>query len=525
MALSLQRCARVCGALGLLASWAWAGPATPVLAIEQGSIQGVIRDGMQVFYNLPFAKAPIGELRWRAPQPADSWEGVRSAQEMGAACAQEQTPGWDRFPKGTSEDCLYLNVFVPDKVSATPLPVMVWIHGGSFRWGSAMDPAFDGQMLTREGVILVTINYRLDRFGRFAHPALSALQADEPLGNYALMDQVAALEWVQKNISSFGGDPSNVTIFGCSAGGVSVDFLMTSQKSKGLFSRAIAQSGSIVPEGERRLAKAAGMFPSLEEDGLKFATYFGLNDAIVNSHLQADGSTHDASALVEKLRGLTTEQVLSYPQKDFSMQPIVDGSLIADDPARVFARGEQMRVPLMSGAATYEASLIRPYNLPLNLVLGKIDLASAQQAYGLNESAKLKDVFFGDSLFLSTAYFLTAQMTRAGQPGYLYEYAYINEDQRDSNPGAYHCSETSRVFGTEWRGEQAKAQDIRMGDALRGYWTRFAKTGNPNSDAAPGFWPANRFDQPYLLRLDLTSQSVANPYPERMQLHLQRHPN
>ena len=510
--------------LGLLTSLAWAGPAAPVLAIEQGSIQGVIRDGMQVFYNLPFAKPPIGELRWRVPQPADSWEGIRSAQEMGAACAQEQSPGWDRFPKGTSEDCLYLNVFVPEKRSATPLPVMVWMHGGSFRWGSAMDPAFDGQALTREGVILVTINYRLDRFGRFAHPALSVLQAGEPLGNYALMDQVAALKWVQKNILSFGGDPSNVTIFGCSAGGVSVDFLMASRKSMGLFSRAIAQSGSIVPEGERRLAKAVGMFPTLEEDGLKFATYFGLSDAVVNGDLQGDESTRHASTVVEKLRGLTAEQVLSYPQKDFSMQPIVDGDLIADDPARIFARGEQMRVPLMSGAATYEASLIRPYNLPLNLILGKVGMSAAQKAYGIDEPTQLKDVFFGDSLFLSTAYFLTAQMTRAGQPSYLYEYAYINEDQRGMNPGAYHCSETSRVFGTAWRGEQAQAQDIRMGEVLRGYWTRFAKTGNPNSDTAPDFWPANRFDQPYLLRLDTASQPVANPYPERMQLHLQRHP-
>ena len=180
----------------------------PVVRTEQGDVRGLVRDGMVVYYNLPFASPPVGPLRWRPPQAPQPWSGVRDATQFGHACAQEKVADFERFPKGMSEDCLYLNVFKPaQKRPSTALPVMLWIHGGSFRWGSAMDPAFDGRALTAEGVILVTINYRLDRFGRFAHPSLREQHADEPQGNYALMDQLAALQWVQRNIGRFGGDP------------------------------------------------------------------------------------------------------------------------------------------------------------------------------------------------------------------------------------------------------------------------------------------------------------------------------
>jgi para-nitrobenzyl esterase len=480
--------------------------AAPIVRVEQGRLQGIERDGMRVFRGVPYAQPPVGEWRWRPPRPAAAWRGVRAADSPSAACAQESIGRTPAFPQGLSEDCLYLNVFAP-RPTRGRLPVMLWIHGGSFRWGSAMDPAFDGAALVREGVVVVAINYRLDRLGRFAHPALSASQPQAPLGNYALMDQVAALQWVRRNIASFGGDPRKVTIFGCSAGGVSVDFLMTLPEARGLFQRAIAQSGSLVPEGERRLAGMTGRFTSLEEDGLDFARHFGID--------------LDASA-VARLRALSWQQIVGYASKDASMNPVVDGRLVREDPAAVYQAGRQAPVPIMSGASTYEASLIRPFNLPLAAVLAGMPRASVAAAYGDLDDAALKDLYFGDSLFLSTAAFVTSRAGRAGQRGFLYEYAYINSAQRTQNPGAYHCSETPRIFGTQWRGEPESDEDRRMGAQLRAHWVQFARNGDPG---LPGDipWPENRESQIALMQLALAPQVLENPYSARLKLHLGRY--
>jgi len=482
--------------------------AAPVIRTDGGRVRGTVRDGMAVFHNLPFAAPPVGALRWRPPQPPSRWRGVRDAGSPGVACAQEQRPGAPPSPAGTSEDCLYLNVFTRSLQSAQDLPVMVWIHGGSFRWGSGADPAFDGAPLTRDGVVLVTLNYRLDRFGRFAHPALSAAQDPESLGNYALMDQIAALQWVQRNIGRFGGDRRNVTIFGCSAGGVSVDFLMAAPGARGLFHRAIAQSGSIVPEGERDLRRPVGRFTSLEQDGLDVASHFQIAE--------------DARTVV-RLRQLTPEQLLSYPQKDSSMNPVVDGRLIPEDPARVFAAGRQAPVPYLSGATSWEASLIKPFNLPLAAILPNQSRAAAEAAYGITDEQRLKDQYFGDSLFLISAWYLAGQMHRVGQPGYVYYYSYLNDAQRAVNPGAYHCSETPRIFGNEWRGERASARDRLVGDQLRRYWTRFAASGDPAVPGQPA-WPAHTLEKPVLLEIGDGIAMRENHFQERMNLHLQRFP-
>ncbi|MEZ5497803.1 MAG: carboxylesterase family protein [Steroidobacteraceae bacterium] len=497
-----------CLAVVLLTAIQTAVAASLVVTLPQGQLRGAVRGSTRVFYNIPFAAPPVGELRWRAPKSAPNWPGIRDATAPGAACAQQLVRGAERFPRGTSEDCLYLNVFTPATAKrGTALPVMVWIHGGSFRWGSAMDPAFDGAALARAGVVLVAINYRLDRFGRFAHPALYPSQGDEARGNYALLDQVAALQWVRQNIADFGGDAERVTIFGCSAGGVSVDFLMAAPGARGLFQRAIAQSGSVVPEGERRIDRKVGRFDSLLQDGREFAAHFGIAE------------DRDTAA---KLRALTADEVISYPRKDFSMQPVVDGRLIVDDPARVFARGEQAPVPFMSGAASFEASLIQAFNLPLVAILAGIPRGEAEAAYRIADEKHFKDVFFGDNLFLSSAYFLTSQMARTGQRGYLYEYTYINEAQRGSNPGAYHCSETPRIFGTEWRGETASVADRRMGDQLRAIWVQFAKSGQPGL-AGAAKWPAHRLERPVLMQLDTKARRLDDPYPSRMQLQMRRY--
>jgi para-nitrobenzyl esterase len=481
--------------------------AAPLVRVEQGRVRGTVQDGTAMFYNLPFAAPPVAERRWRAPQAPAHWRGVRDASKPGVACAQELTRGEPASAAGVSEDCLYLNVFTRSVEARKRSPVMVWIHGGSFRWGSGATPAYDGSALARAGVVLVTLNYRLDRFGRFAHPALSRSQAGEPLGNYALMDQIAALHWVRRNIERFGGDRNNVTIFGCSAGGVSVDFLMAAPGARGLFHRAIAQSGSVVPEGERRLAHRTSRFPALEQDGLDVAKYFGIAE---------DETT------VARLRALSAQQLLGYPQKDSSMNPVVDGRVIPGDPARAFAAGRQAPVPFMSGATSWEASLIKPFLLPLAAVLLNQPRAEAEAAYRTTDEQILKEQYFGDGLFLSSAYFLAGQMHRVGQSGYVYYYSYVNEVQRGAAPGAYHCSETPRVFGTEWRGEPATARDRAMGDTLRRYWTQFARSGSPQVEGLPA-WPAHTLAAPALLELGDEIGARPNPFPARMRLHMRRY--
>lgn len=216
--------------------------AQPVIQTKSGKLRGANQDGIAVFKGIPFAAPPVGQFRWRPPQPVAAWQGVRDALEFGPDCAQA---GWGGSPgtitKGSSEDCLYLNLWAPAKAKAK-LPVMVWIHGGGFVGGSGSSPETFGDQFARQGVVLVTINYRLGRLGFFAHPALRQEHPEEPKGNYGYMDQIAALQWVQENIAAFGGDPKNVTVFGFSAGGVSVHSLMTIPAAKGLFHKAICQS-------------------------------------------------------------------------------------------------------------------------------------------------------------------------------------------------------------------------------------------------------------------------------------------
>ena len=248
--------------------------------IDTGEVQGALSDGVVAFKGIPFALPPVRELRWRAPQPVKPWSGVREATKFGADCAQEPFPG-DAAPLGvpSDEDCLYVNVWTPAKRASGKLPVMVWIYGGGFVNGGSSPPVYDGTPFAKDGVVLVSFNYRLGHFGFFAHPALSAEQAGAPLGNYGLMDQVAALKWVQKNVAAFGGDPKNVTIFGESAGGISVHALMTSPLASGLFqkvsfSRAAAARGSSAcgPCRVARIRVRCAVSPSPSGSALKART-------------------------------------------------------------------------------------------------------------------------------------------------------------------------------------------------------------------------------------------------------------
>ncbi|MDB5447363.1 MAG: carboxylesterase, partial [Phenylobacterium sp.] len=343
--------------LALALSLLGAGSATaaPQATIVQGRLEGASDGSVDRFLGIPYASPPVGELRWRAPRRPAAWTGVRPAVSYGADCMQNAMPGMRWKPQPISEDCLYLNVWRPAQPAATPRPVMVWIHGGGFSTGSGAWPIYEGSNLAKHGVVVVTINYRLNRFGFFAHPALMAQRTEEPVANYGLMDQVAALRWVHDNIAAFGGDPANVTIFGESAGGFAVNYLLTMPSARGLFAKAIVESGGGSANFRTMLgldtpgSGPTGPQPSAIEAGRAYAASLGVTDATPAA-----------------LRAIPAAQILgSASMTDGGRGPVVDGKLIVEDPVEAFAAGRQARVPFIIGSNSFEASI-----LPAAMVAG-----------------------------------------------------------------------------------------------------------------------------------------------------------
>ncbi|MCE7901804.1 MAG: carboxylesterase family protein [Gammaproteobacteria bacterium PRO9] len=473
--------------------------AGPEVQTDHGRLRGTAEEGINVFRGIPYAAPPVGALRWRPPQPAANWNGVRDATAFGPVCPQTIRSVSPDTPQ--SEDCLTLNIYAPANASAGSLPVMVWIHGGSFRWGAGSQPAYDGVTFAKQGVVLVTINYRLDRLGRFGHPALTRTQANEGLANYGIMDQVAALRWVHDNIASFGGNPQRVTIFGYSAGGVSVNYLMVAPSARGLFQRAISESGGVAADASRHLRTGSGRFKSLESEGLEFAASFGITD--------------DAQAPA-KLRALTVKQILDYPQKDFSMNPVVDGTVIPDDLGKMFREGRQDPVPYLAGANSWEASLIQGFNLPMAAVMLGVTPDEARKVYGALDDKALKDTYFGDMLFLAPAWTLAADMQAAKTPAWLYYYSYVDDDQRGKVPGAAHGEEVSHLFRRSLRPNRTlSAHDLEVSVPLRHYWINFARTGNPNGDNVPDWKPFTRAT-PWTMDFGDKPELLPAIFPKRM---------
>ncbi|MEZ5565691.1 MAG: carboxylesterase family protein [Gammaproteobacteria bacterium] len=491
----------ICVALLFLA--ANAGPALaaggPVVQTDHGAVLGTTNDGINVFRGIPYAAPPVGALRWRPPGPASTWKGVRDATAFGPICPQDLRSASPDTVQ--SEDCLSLNVYVPAGTAASKLPVMVWIHGGSFRWGAGSLPAYDGVNFASQGVVLVTINYRLDRLGRFGHPALTRAQSNEGLANYGLMDQIAALEWVRDNIAAFGGNPQQVTIFGFSAGGVSVNYLMGAPPARGLFQRAISQSGGVAVDASRHLRDASGRFQSLESDGLEFAASFGIAD---NDQAPA------------KLRALTVAQIIAYPQKDSSMNPVVDGRVVPDDLGRIFRDGHQHPVPYLTGANSWEASLIQGFNLPMAAIMPGVTTERAREIYGPLDDTALKETYFGDLLFLAPAWTLAADMATVKTPAWLYYYSYVDEAQRGQVPGAPHGAEVSHLFRHPLRPNSTLSEhDLEVSGPLRRYWIQFARNGNPNGDDLPA-WPAFTREKPNTMDFGETPKLLPAIFPKRM---------
>ncbi|HEX4198550.1 MAG TPA: carboxylesterase family protein [Caulobacteraceae bacterium] len=437
--------------------------------IESGRLDGVAKDGVLAFKGVSYAAAPVGPLRWRPPQPVRPWRGVRRAHFNGPLSLQTFNPEDNGVgPLPMDEDCLTLNLWTPLERGEQRLPVMVWIHGGGFVNGSATAALYDGSNLARDGVVVVGVNYRLGRLGFFAHPLLSADQPDELKGNYALMDQIAALEWVKRNIAAFGGDAGDVTIFGESAGGMAINRLMISPLARGLFHKAVAQSGAGREPGTP-LAKA-------EAQGQAFIE-----------------SLNIVASSVEALRAIEAETIMAAGDPDLAAGwgPIIDGRLLPQDVIPAFAAGAQARVPYLAGsnalefpipAEAFEGAFRRLANLP--------DAARAELAAAYPSEEAFKDHAISDLIFAEPARHLAALHARAGEPAFLYRFSVLSHAIRQRVKAAPHAAERQYVFRTlnasSWPTDAMDEAAMRV---ISAYWLAFARTGDPNGDGRP-VWPA-----------------------------------
>lgn len=472
-------------ALGACAQGPIAAVPTPGVSIEtriaQGPVKGVDEGAVLSFKNIPYAAPPVGELRWRAPQAAPHWSEVRDASTYGDDCIQPR-PAWDdtqsRLP--TSEDCLSLNVWTPKHRTGGLAPVIVWIHGGGFIMGSGSQPIFDGARLAERGAVVVTFNYRLGRFGFFAHPALTAEAGAAPTGNYGLMDQVAALKWVHDNIAVLGGDPSRVTIMGQSAGGGSVLQLMNIQQAHGLFHRAIVQSGG--GRDQWPDLKAAGDARSGESVGVAFAAAQNLRNA----------SAADLRALpVDRIKGRLD---LLTPEKDTFSGPIIDGKLVTTQVLSAFTRGAQADVPMIIGATDLELgvvpALFRGMVADRTIADMNIPRDSLTPLYG--DRSTLNTYMPSELTFAEPARRLAALDADRNRPVWLYSFGYVPEEKRRDTAGAGHATDVPFSFDNlnRMKGGFSEA-DNRTAAALADYWVAFARDGHPDA-ANHAAWP--RYD-------------------------------
>jgi para-nitrobenzyl esterase len=450
-------------------------PTTP-LKISGGAIAGVRADGLQAYLGIPYAAPPVGALRWRAPQPVVPWQGVKDASQYAAACAQ--TAEWITNPK--SEDCLYLNVWAPAEMArAARLPVIVWIHGGGYYGGTAAQPLYNGSRLARHGAVVVTVNYRLGIFGFFAHPELSAESPDHASGNQGILDQIAALRWVKANIAAFGGDPQRVTIVGESAGGESVALLVASPLAKGLFQRAIAESGN---------------------DALPL-------DASENQRF--DRKTAEAAgAAIGKLADLRAQSTAALQQQAWTPRTFVDGHLLREDLTTLYRNHRQNDVPLLVGWNAEEGKDLAPeilgtgdftaanHHALVTKLLGHAPSAAVLAAYpgasDVQAKASLKQLT-NDWWGWRMAQWAALQHQYGKSASYVY--FFTHRPAEPSTPcgygcGAGHGAEIQYVFDNLHLDQRPwRAADHALAQRMAATWVRFAATGNPNGGGLPA-WPA-----------------------------------
>ncbi len=453
--------------------------------VEQGIVEGTIENDLTVFKGIPFAAPPVGELRWKAPQTATEWDTVLQANKYAPAAMQGGNP-----PSGKSEDCLYLNIWTPAKSAKEKVPVLVWIYGGGFSFGSTGEPGYDGTKLAEKGVVLVSIAYRVGQLGFLAHPELSAENPNHVSGNYGLLDMIAGLQWIQKNIEAFGGDPEKVTIFGESAGGIAVSMLCASPLAKGLFHGAISQSGGSF--GPTRTTTFPGenmkTLKQAEADGIAYAEKVGVSSLAELRKVEADK--------------------LPLGMGFGGGWPIVDGYVIPDDQHKLYEEGKYNDTPILVGYNSDEGASFSREKTPEEFISGvqkrygkfADDLVKAYPV-GENNVPKTARDLMRDAAFGWQTWSWARLHSQTGKSKVFYYYFDQHPDYPEDSPrygyGSPHGQDVAYVFMHVNADNQS---DVALSDAIGTYWTNFAKYGDPNGEGVPT-WPAFSDENPEVMYL------------------------
>ena len=490
---------RLLSAVWFVCALAYSHPsehADTVLAIDSGQIRGTYESPgspVRVFRGIPYARPPVGELRWRPPEPALSWTGTKDCIKFAPSCPQPPQRFVRDISGPQSEDCLYLNVWTTAE-RGDGRPVMVWIHGGSFAIGSGSQPTYDGSHFAEDGVVEVTINYRLGPFGFMAHPALSAESPNHVSGNYGLLDQIEALKWVQRNIASFGGDPHKVTIFGESAGSVSVGCLIASPLAKGLFQRAIMESGE--PSNLPLLHSQGERDSSAESMGEEIAEELGITN-----------SGGESASVAAKLRSESADSLLKTSRlriglfgKGRRMGPAIDGYVLPRDPLDIYAAGEENDVPVLLGSNADEGTLFIQeipiktpvgYQIAQKMIFG--DFAERIMAmFPVHSPEEVKPAIahlVTVSAFVAPARRAARALSAHDRDVWLYHFTRVSPALRERNFGATHGAEIFYVFKNIPKLVSPEQSDIALATAMHSAWVRFALRGDPNGGELPD-WPA-----------------------------------